>query len=298
MADIFMSYANEDLEHAERLARALTEQGWTVWWDRRLSAGQVFEEVIEQAIDSARCVVVLWSKASVGSRWVRAEANEGAERGILVPVRLDGSRIPLAFRQLHTADLTGWRGDLDAGEILELSDSISRITGHSRDHGRDNVVSIKSRAIRVESVATTGRVPDDVDAIVMEQDTGMVLGPLDDIRDSRESMESLAKALSGSGEAEQGSVIVLGTVPSRLLAIIHDLDRDPTWTEDIVAKTVARVLELSNKRGFASIAMPLLGAVHGGMTEDRARQILDDAVSNMAGPGSLRTIWLVGSQPG
>ena len=32
MADIFISYAKEDRARIEPLAKALAEQGWSVWW--------------------------------------------------------------------------------------------------------------------------------------------------------------------------------------------------------------------------------------------------------------------------
>ena len=79
-------------------------------WDRRIPAGKRFDEVIEEAIDGAKSAVVLWSKHSVGSRWVRTEAEEGAAGEILVPVLIEEARIPLAFRRIHYADLTEWDG--------------------------------------------------------------------------------------------------------------------------------------------------------------------------------------------
>jgi hypothetical protein len=68
MADIFISYAREDRTKAQQLAAALEDSGWSVWWDTRLKAGEIWDEVIEKEIKTARTVVVLWSHASVNSR--------------------------------------------------------------------------------------------------------------------------------------------------------------------------------------------------------------------------------------
>ena len=79
MSDIFVSYASADRDRARAVAQALTDQGWAVWWDRTIPPGRQFDEVIEEALDSARCVVVLWSKASVASQWVKTEAAEASD---------------------------------------------------------------------------------------------------------------------------------------------------------------------------------------------------------------------------
>jgi hypothetical protein len=111
MSEIFVSYAREDRSRAQLLARALEEEGWSVWWDRSIPAGRTFDEVIEEALAAARCVVVLWSTSSVSNRWVKSEAEEGAVRGVLVPILIESVKIPLAFRSIQAADLMGWKGD-------------------------------------------------------------------------------------------------------------------------------------------------------------------------------------------
>jgi adenylate cyclase len=80
VADVFISYARIDRPFARRLADALEARGWSVWWDHRsLRGGQHFDRVIEEAIRDARVVVVVWSKASFESGWVRDEATLALE---------------------------------------------------------------------------------------------------------------------------------------------------------------------------------------------------------------------------
>src|SRR5262249_17012490 len=114
MADIFISYANEDRDTARKLAAELEARGWSVWWDRKIQAGQSFDQVIEWELETARRVVVLWEKNSISSEWVKNEAALAAERGVLVPALIDSVRPPLEFRCRQAADLVGLAtGDQD-----------------------------------------------------------------------------------------------------------------------------------------------------------------------------------------
>ena len=125
MPDVFISYAREDRERARVLAGALEAQSWSVWWDRKLVAGQTFDQTIEQHLETAGCVVVLWSEHSIGSEWVRNEAAVASERDVLVPALIDNVKQPLEFRRRHAADLTGWTGDLANVEFQGLCEGIA-----------------------------------------------------------------------------------------------------------------------------------------------------------------------------
>ena len=92
MNDIFISYAREDREKAKAIAALFEAQGWSVWWDRSIPPGRSFDQVIEEALSAAKCVVVLWSRSSAASDWVKTEAAEGLARKILVPVRTRGTQ--------------------------------------------------------------------------------------------------------------------------------------------------------------------------------------------------------------
>ena len=108
MADVFVSYARCDRARVAPLVAAIEAKGWSVWWDPEIAPGQQFDTLIEAQIDAAKAVLVIWTPASVASRWVRGEAREAAERGILVPVRFEQARLPMDVRAIHTTDIDEW----------------------------------------------------------------------------------------------------------------------------------------------------------------------------------------------
>ena len=132
MPDIFISYGRQDRTHAERIASILEGRGWSVWWDRKLLAGEQFSQAIEKEIDQTRCVVVLWSTSSVTSSWVRDEATEGTQRNILVPVVIDGVELPLGFRQHHAVTIMNPAAESNPSafdDLVAAVDSVLRRSG-------------------------------------------------------------------------------------------------------------------------------------------------------------------------
>ena len=132
MSEIFISYSSEDRGKAKDIAEALVEQGFSVWWDRSILPGETFDTVIEEALDAAKCVIVLWSRTSVSSKWVKTEASEGDRRGILIPVLIDDVKIPLAFRRMQAADLKDWVGKLPHPGFDNLLKAVAGILGRPR----------------------------------------------------------------------------------------------------------------------------------------------------------------------
>jgi hypothetical protein len=128
MAGVFISYAREDRPMAHMLAQILERNGYAVWWDRELVAGNQFAEVIESKLDTADAVVVLWSAQSRKSYWVRDEAAVGRDRNRLIPLALDELPPPLGFRQLHTPSLSGWTG-ADDDRLSGLWVSLAGLAG-------------------------------------------------------------------------------------------------------------------------------------------------------------------------
>jgi formylglycine-generating enzyme required for sulfatase activity len=129
MSDIFISYASEDRARARTIAQALETEGWSVWWDRNIRTGGRFDQIIQEEIGKARCVVVLWSAISVTRDWVIEEASEGRKRQILMPVLAERVEPPWGFRLLQAADLSDWRGETGHATFRQLCQDISGLLG-------------------------------------------------------------------------------------------------------------------------------------------------------------------------
>lgn len=128
---VFVSYSRVDLDRSRPVITLLEAAGFDVWWDGRLEGGENYLVTTETALESADCVVVLWSQQSVVSHWVRDEAQRGRERGCLVPLSLDGTMAPLGFRQFQLLDIAGWSGDPAAQEAQRILAAVRSKAGQT-----------------------------------------------------------------------------------------------------------------------------------------------------------------------
>ena len=113
MADLFVSYKSEDRDRVAPLVAALEFDGLAVWWDAHLGGGDAWRDTIEDELNAAPCVLVVWSSHSTrreGS-FVRDEANRALRRGVYLPVRIDAVDPPLGFGETQALPLIGWKGD-------------------------------------------------------------------------------------------------------------------------------------------------------------------------------------------
>ena len=131
MADIFLSYAREDEARIQPLISAFTKEGWSVFWDRHIPAGQTWRSHIGQALGDAKCVIVAWTRFSVVSSWVSEEADVGRQRGVLVPILLDTVEVPIGFRSIQVANLTEWAPGQNSPRFEQLLDDINALMAAS-----------------------------------------------------------------------------------------------------------------------------------------------------------------------
>ena len=131
MADVFVSYARADKTRVAPLVAAIEAKGWSVWWDPDISPGQEFDDQIDAQLMSAKAVVVVWTPTSVISRWVRGEARDAADRGVLVPVRFEQARLPIDVRAIHTTDLDDWHEDPESAPAQACLLALAAMIAHS-----------------------------------------------------------------------------------------------------------------------------------------------------------------------
>ena len=153
MADIFISYAREDEATAIHLRDVLVEQGWDIWRDREgIVTGTSWEQSIEQALQAARCVIVVWSRNALASHFVRDEASVARNAGKLVPVQIENVEIPLGFRGIQTSNLVGWDGSIEHPEFRKLIRALEeRVGAHTPRPPSDTI--LKRRRERSEHEA-------------------------------------------------------------------------------------------------------------------------------------------------
>jgi len=136
----------------------------------------------------------------------------------------------------------------------------------------------------------------DPHAVVREEDVQLILTADTRPRAPRESLRALEAAALRAPGHEPGSVVVRPGRPLELLAVIHDLDREPSWTEEWIATATLAALRAARWRGLLHLAMPLPGTVHGRLDARRACAILGDALC--ADPRARpETLWIRDAGP-
>ncbi len=154
MADIFLSYSSQDEGLAESLKEVLERQGWSVWWNYKIRVGAQFDLAIVDELENAKCVLVMLSRQSVKSPWVRGEADVARTKGKpVIPALIDDVELPLEFRLTETADLSDWKGDLEHRELERLLKGIGELLQHPPRSFRGGPSGVDTRPVKAIPVS-------------------------------------------------------------------------------------------------------------------------------------------------
>lgn len=153
MADIFVSYSRDDRDSVEPVVEALRAQGLSVFWDEGLRSGEEWRDILEQELDAARAVVVVWTSRSATRRWVKEEATRALQDDKLFQIRLDRVRLPLGFGLIQCEDFSEWRGDRGEDAFRRLMDALGPTLGLSNARADAATVATYRQFVREASVA-------------------------------------------------------------------------------------------------------------------------------------------------
>jgi hypothetical protein len=136
-----------------------------------------------------------------------------------------------------------------------------------------------------------GQPPFPVEAVVIEEDTYLVLSAETVVREPQEHPLQILHAVHQAEPVVPGAVVVQPGSPLRLLAVVHDLSAEPICREAwVVAALDAIVTEVDN-RHICALGMPLLGSVHGRIERQRVLSLVAEALR--PAPASLKHLWLI-----
>ena len=113
------------------------------------------------------------------------------------------------------------------------------------------------------TVAPPGYPPWTIDAIIEEQDTNLLLGDTNVIRDTGESYDALVGKMNIQAPLVPGQVLVKYTRPGKLIAIVYDIGKNPAYREEWITTALVKLFEEMEAHRIRNIAMPLLGVTHG-----------------------------------
>ena len=134
---VFLSYSSKDKERVQPLIESLESEGFDFWWDQEIPIGQTYDSVIEQRLENAKAVLVVWSKHSITSNWVKAEAAVARDQSKMIPVLIDDVKIPLGFSRLQTAKLINWQKDQANETYDQVVAEINRMLAGREPIGQD-----------------------------------------------------------------------------------------------------------------------------------------------------------------
>ena len=138
MSDVFVSYKAEDRKRVRPLVEALEADGYSVWWDEQIGGGAQWRHMIEAELNAAKCVIVAWSKRSVGTEgtFVQDEATRAQVRHVYIPVLIDKVHLPLGFGEMQALPLSAWKGDRSDPHYQAILSAVTRLAGESAGGAR------------------------------------------------------------------------------------------------------------------------------------------------------------------
>ncbi len=134
MTDVFISYSQAEPHYTIALAKALQDKGYSVWWDAGITPGESIHRIVQERLSKAKASIVIWSRSSIESQWVHAEAALASQHKKLITVRspdVDVTRIPLPFNNVNSVLVS------DIAAIVRALGKLGVRPAHTSAAGKD-----------------------------------------------------------------------------------------------------------------------------------------------------------------
>ena len=134
--------------------------------------------------------------------------------------------------------------------------------------------------------------PFGINAMVFEEDTWLVMSASPSVCEPDIHPIRLMTDVINAEPEPAGSVLVKKGNPLRFLAIVHDVNHEPTWKETWIEAALMRVFQEAEQRKVSSLGLPLLGTKHGRLDKRRFVALLA-GVLKQAAFHHLKQLWLI-----
>jgi hypothetical protein len=131
-----------------------------------------------------------------------------------------------------------------------------------------------------------------VEAVVFEEDTFLVLSADKSIRNSGDHIVTIMTQIIETLPIPPGRIVKKGHNPLRLLAIVHDLNCEPSWREEWVISALNEIFLEVESRRLGSVALPLLGTAYGSLGKNRFVYLLKQTMAQVSFK-FLKRLWLI-----
>lgn len=134
--------------------------------------------------------------------------------------------------------------------------------------------------------------PAKIDALVFEEDAFLIISDEPEYIPPPKHPIRLMSDIANFKPQVPGTVVIKGENPIRMLAVVHDVNQDPTWKEEWIEKAVCSVFQKAEILKLRTLGLPMIGTKHGKLTYQNFSKIFARALRTCVFK-YLKLIWLI-----
>jgi hypothetical protein len=134
-------------------------------------------------------------------------------------------------------------------------------------------------------IVASDQMPFEIQTMVFEEDTYLVLSAGNPIREIRAPLEELQHEVVAQQALKLGELAIRG---SRVFAIVHDFDLQPSFSEGAVQSVLDELCQHVENLDISALGMQALGSHHGDLPRAEAIALIE----SQPWPDCLERLWV------